>query len=504
MWSFDERSVNVEMAKKGTLLVLAIQGALAPSVMAQTPSETERLLQIIEEQQRRLESQEARLTEQKVTLEALRKEVEAIRVNGQSAREQPSAVAATPAVSVPNQPEASTATAQAKPPPRAETPSGADVKEETRTTAVAQEDWPGSFGLLGSDTRVKISGFVELDMIHDTDAILTPDAFVTNAIVTRDATAAQGAGGQTNFSVKPTRLQVETRTPLDERELKTFLAVDFFDDFTSTTPELRLRQAYAEVDDVLFGGDLLMGQDWSTYTNMNSYPNILEFQGPNALFGTRHPMVRWTKGIGDGWQLKLAGEAPDFRNFEGASSASRWPDGVVAFGWENDAVNVQGSFLARDLRASGDGGTVDAFGWGASIAGRAHMPGRLKQDYATFSMTYGEGIGGVLNDIPPDASYNPEDDKLEPITTLAWFGSYTHLWNPEFYSVIAYGEVTQDNLDFQAPTAYSKTQYATANLSWTPSPQWLFGLEAIYGTREDKDGERGEVFRTLFLSRFSF
>jgi len=472
------------------LVFLMLQGLLSAPGKAASAGESERLLGIIQEQQRRLESQEAQLAEQKRALELLRRQVEAIQGGmrpGSDASVE--AVVQTPPSSSPVQ-EAQMAAADKVPAGPAKAPS--------------QEDWPGSFLLPGTDTRMKISGFVELDAIHDSDAISTPDAFVTSAIVTRDATAAEGADGQTNFSVKASRLQFETRTPFDERRFNTFLSVDFFDDFTSTTPELRLREAYAEITDVLFGGDLLLGQAWSTYTNMYSYPGILEFQGPNALFGTRHPMLRWTKGIGDGLTLKLAGEAPDLRNFEGASSVTRWPDAVVALGWANDAVNVQGSLLARDLRASGDDGTVDTFGWGASVAGLVHMPGDLRQDFATFSLTYGEGIGGVLNDVPPDASYDPIDDELEAIPTLAWFGSYTHWWNPKLFSVISYGEVRQDNLDFQPYDAFRKTQYATANLSWTPTPSWLFGIEAAYGTREDKDGEKGSDLRTLFVSRLSF
>jgi len=485
-------------------LFLVAMGVAVPPVPAQQPTDTEKLLRIIEEQQRRLDAQAAQLAEQQKALDALRSEVKAVQASVGSAMKQPSMVGASGTAPATHKPETATAAAPAKSVAPAEKPSGSGDKDQAKATAAAQEDWPGSFGLLGTDTRVKISGFAELDIIHDTDAILTPDAFVTSAIVTRDATAAQGSDGQTNFSVKPTRLQVETRTPLDERQIKTFIAVDFFNDFTTTTPELRLREAYGEVDDVLFGGDLLMGQAWSTYTNMSSYPNILEFQGPNALFGTRHPMVRWTRKVGNGLTLKLAAEAPDVRNFEGASSASRWPDGVAALVWENDTVNVQGSLLGRDLRASADNGTVDAFGWGASVAGRVHMPGALKQDYATFSLTYGEGIGGVLNDVPPDASYNPEDYDLEPIPTLAWFGSYSHWWDPKLYSVLSYGEVKQDNLDFQSYNAYKKTQYATVNLTWTPSELWLFGIEAAYGTREDNDGAQGSDLRTLFVSRFNF
>jgi hypothetical protein len=475
-------------------------GLLTVSGNAVCASEPERLLGIIQEQERRIQSQEAQLAEQKRALELLRKQVESIQ-RGMGSHVAATAEAAQTAAA-PKAAEA--AETPKKVSSQAQAPSKKGYEGLEKATVAAHEDWPGSFRFPGTDTRMKISGFAELDIIHDSDAILTPDAFVTSAIVTRDATAAQGAEGKTNLSVKASRLQFETRTPFDQRRLTTFIAVDFFNDFTTTTPELRLREAYGEATDVLFGGDLLMGQTWSTYTNMYSYPGILEFQGPNALFGTRHPMLRWTKGLGDGLTLKLAGEAPDVRSFVGASSVTRWPDGVVALGWDNGTANVQGSFLARDLRASGDQGAVGSFGWGASIAGRVHMPGSLRQDFATFSLTYGEGIGGVLNDIPPDAAYDQGGDELVPIPTLAWFGSYTHWWNPKVYSVLSYGEVRQDNLDFQPYNAFRKTQYATANLSWAPSPSWLFGIEAAYGTREDKDGEQGSDLRSLFVSRLSF
>lgn len=132
------------------------------------------------------------------------------------------------------------------------------------------------------------------------------------------------------------------------------------------------------------------------------------------------------------------------------------------------------------------------------------MPGTLKQDFWTFGLTYGEGIGGVFNDTPPDAVYEPINNTLEPIPTLGWYAGYQHWWNPNFYSVVSYGWLKQDNEDVQAPAAYKKTQYSSANLVWTPDPRWLFGVEALYGTREDKDGESGSVLRTQFTSRFSF
>jgi len=450
-------------------------GMIASPGLAQQASDTERLLKVIEEQQRRLEAQERQLQEQKDALQVLRKQVEAVQ-DAQSAA--PSATVAAPA--------------------------GPETPKLEKAVAAPREDWPGSIGLLGSDTRIAINGFVEFDGVHDSDAIVTPAAFVTQGIVTRDATAAQGADGQTNFSVQASRVGVETRTPVGDRQVRTFTSVDWFDQFATTKPNIRLREAYGEVSNALFGGDLLIGQTWSTYTNLYATPNVLDFQAPNALFGTRHPMIRWTKPVNPEMKLILAAEAPDLRVFEGADDASRWPDGVLALNWQTDAFNLQGSLLARDLRASTGDGTAEEFGWGASLQGRVSMPGALAQDFATFSLTYGEGFGGVLNDVPPDAAYDAITQELEAIQTLAWFVGYQHWWHPSLYSVVSYGLVDQDNLAFQGPTAYQKTQYATANFTWTPLPQWLFGIELMYGSREDNDGAKGEVYRTQVTSRFTF
>jgi hypothetical protein len=351
---------------------------------------------------------------------------------------------------------------------------------------------------------MKISGFVELDAIHDTDAIGTPTAFVTSAIVTGNKTAAEGADGQTNFSVQASRLVVETRTPMADHQVKTYVSADWFGDFSSSTPSFNLRQAYAEVSDTLLGGDILIGQAWSTVTDLGAAPNVLDFQGPNALFGDRRPLLRWTKDLSSQLSLKLSAEAPDSRVFEGATAVSRWPDAVIALDWQTQQAELMGALIARDLRASAGTGTVDTVGWGASAQGQVHMPGALQPDFATFSLTYGEGIGGLVNDEPPDASYNPQTGKLEPIPTLAWVAGYQHWWSPTLYSVLSYGEVDQTTLSFQAPTSYEKTRYTTTNLTWAPLPQWLLGVELMYGSRQDKNGTEGSDVRTQFTSRFSF
>jgi len=482
------------------LFFAALLGMSAPEIIvaedtkgsAEDKAEAQRLLRIIEEQQRRLDAQDTQLQEQRKALQELRRQVETLQ--GQSE------------VPAPTGTEGET-----------EEPFQQKEKSFKTATAAHPEEWPGFFRVPGTDTRFKISGFAELDIIHDTNDVETPSAFVTQAIRTRG----QGKGdGQTSFSVQASRLALETRTPLKgsaadgPRRVTTFIAADFFNNLTSTTPELRLRQAYGEVSNFLhLGGDLLLGQDWATYTNLYAVPSTLEFWAPNAIFGSRNPLVRWTMPIGNELKLKLAAEAPNLRNFEidnsfqieNAENRPRWPDGAVALNWERETLNLSAAFVARDLRArTDDGDTASAFGWGTTFQGRIGMPDILKDDFLQFMLTYGEGIGSLFNDFPPDAVYDVANDDLKPLETLGLLVGYQHWWSPKFYSLGTWGWLWQDNENVQESTAYHETMYSSLNLTWVPDPRWLLGAEVVYGSREDKDGESGSNIRTVVTSRFNF
>jgi len=126
-----------------------------------------------------------------------------------------------------------------------------------------------------------------------------------------------------------------------------------------------------------------------------------------------------------------------------------------------------------------------------------HLPGQ-------FSLTYGEGIGSLFNDFPPDAVYDVARNDLKPLETAGLLFGYHHQWSPQFHSLATYGWLYQDNESVQLPTAYHETVYSSLNLVWTPDPRWLLGAEVIYGSREDNDGMSGSNVRTQVTSRFNF
>jgi hypothetical protein len=488
------------------MLILLCLGAasvclLSPPVLAQdaqkqatndadqpaNAAKLQELLRIIETQQRQLDAQQGQLEAQQIQLQDLRRQVQAL-ADGQETREM------------------TVAETSAQAPPAGAPPRRTDTRTARRDRDQPHEDWKGSFGVKWLDTRFKIGGFAELDVIHDTDAIASKGQFITSTIETGDdATKVSGSDGQTNFSVNPSRLYVETRTPIKQRRLTTFLSMDFYGDALDVTPDPRLRQAYGEITNILFGGDLLAGQAWSTFADLEAYPNTLDFQGPNSFFGTRQPLVRWTRGIADGLKLKVAAETPDNHIIQGADSLTAWPDGVFSMVWDHAPFHLMGSFVARDLRASfNNGPTETAFGWGGSVTGKVGVPFLGEKDFMTFSVTYGEGIGSNFNDEPPDAVFDSTGSGLDAIPVFGYFASYEHWWSPQFYSTFVYGALEADNQSAQSPDSFKKTQYASGNLVWMPNTHWLLGVEALWGKREDKDGADGTDFRTQFTSRFSF
>jgi hypothetical protein len=456
-------------------------------VQAGDAAEVQKLQGTIEEQQQQLDEQQEQLEAQEKRLQELRQQVDRL-ADG----------AATPKTPVAQKPEAT--------PSGGALPRRTDIHTRRRDKAHPHDEWKGSFAVEKLNTRFKIGGFVQLDVLHDTDAISSEAQFITSTIPTRDATKAEGSDGQTNFSINPSRLYFETRTPLKKGRLTTFLSMDFFGDGLSTEPDPRLRQGYAELSNILFGGDLLVGQAWTTFADLEAFPNVLDFQGPCSFFGgLRQPMVRWTKGVADGLKLMVAVESPDNHIIEGADSLTAWPDGVLSLGWHRASVHLMGSFVARDLRASlDDGPTESAFGWGVGVSGKVWTPFVAEKDFFTFSFAYGEGIGSGLNDQPPDAVLDSSGAGLEVVPVFGWFASYEHWWSRQFYSTLVYGMLDVDNVGVQSPDSLDQTQYASANLVWAPTERWLFGGEGLWGRREDKDGMDGDVFRAQFTGRFTF
>lgn len=454
-----------------TIVPLVLIAAVGAAADTDPPDNPEELKKIIEAQQRRLEAQQQELDAQKQMLQELLQRVETMTAGGTVTTSQSASEAA------------------ALPPAAPEVPA-------------AEPDWPGSFSLFGSKTRLAVGGFVQLDVIHDSDAIGSPCQFITSTIPTDGGTMVQGADGQTSFCVNTSRLTFESRTPTKLGQLKTFLSIDLFGNALSTTPSLRMRQAYGELEGVLWGGDLLFGQAWGTYVDLDAWPDILDFEGPGSAIAVRQPMVRWSKGVSDSVNVRVALEQPGSGSVYGADMLTGWPDLVGTVTWTHGAGHLRGAGIARQIRASAnDGPAMSSLGWGLAGSGKLMLP--TKSDLV-FEVSYGEGVSSYYNDSPLNGVYNPATSDIDLLPLFAYYVGFEHGWSKTLSTAILYSFITVDNLESQQDGAFDESGYFSLNLIWRPDTPLMFGVEFLSGGRRDKDGAEGTDNRIQLSSQFSF
>ena len=166
------------------------------------------------------------------------------------------------------------------------------------TDLYSPPEFKGGLILFGEDVAMKIGGYVKADFIYDFDPIDSTDFFDTTDIPI-------GAPARTNtrFHARQTRLSLDTRWAADHYPVRMFVEGDFFGDNNS----FRLRQAYGEV------GSLLVGQTWTTFTDMAAFPATLDFEGSVSSVNRRQAMIRWTQQVlHEDLTLALAAENPQF------------------------------------------------------------------------------------------------------------------------------------------------------------------------------------------------
>ena len=342
----------------------------------------------------------------------------------------------------------------------------------------------GTFEIPGTDAKIKIGGYVKLDLIHDFDAIGYEDRFDTSTIAT-DGSDREN----TRAHAKQSRLNLELLRPTRRGDLQIFAEGDFF----GSGDSVRLRHAYGSL------GPLLAGQTWSTFTDEDVKPPTLDFESPRSYISLRQALIRWTRPLSDRTYVALALEEPDaeFLLPAGVSGTSEdpYPDLTGRLRWRLDAGHLQLSTFVGVARFRPDNGKeADETIWGVNVSGSAQLVGR---DRFRFQLAYGDGLaryrGGPAAVV--DSSGRPE-----AVATTALMISYQHFWNDHLHSHVMYSYGENDTIgSVEAAHAFD---YAALNLVWEFAEGTSAGVEWLYGTREDNDGSSGEANRLQVAVKF--
>lgn len=353
-----------------------------------------------------------------------------------------------------------------------------------------------------TETIVTVSGFAKGSLIHDFDAIESPAEFVTSKIVV-DGTPANVPDSRTSFTANASRFVIGSATPTEIGRLSTFISMDFFGDSNSASPDPRLRQAFGQLDDLFLGGSLRVGQSWSTWNDIPSLPETLDFQGPNGSQQTRQPLARWSRDFGDSVAFWAAVEDPD-SSIENGESRTRWPDGVLAINYHGEWGHLKPALLLRDIRGAAPGGNVRSeFGWGASLSSTINLPILNRKDNLMFQIVYGRGIGNYMNEGGVnDGVIDGGNLKLLPV--FSGFGALQHWWIRGLRSNVVFGWLDINNQAVEPGSALGRTLYLAGNLIWSPVKQMDIGGEILWGQRKNKNNSKGAATRIQFSAKYKF
>ncbi len=373
------------------------------------------------------------------------------------------------------------------------------AESEAASTVFDENSFPNSTMIPGTNAAMRVGGYVKMNIAETFDPLGSLDRFIAGSIPVPQ----ESSTPRTTMTVTQSRLNYDLRDRTQFGTMRAFVEGDFAGDGDT----FRLRHAYGQFQ------SLLAGKTWSVFQDIEAVPEDLDFEGINGAVNVRQAQLRYFPQFGEDWEMMFSLEDPN-PEVTGGEATSQWPDVVASVRrtWL-DRWHIRSAAVLRQITAIWDsnptGDTSQVLGWGLSLSGRAatHVWNDTGNDNFMFQINVGEGIGRYINDLNTvggeDAKFGPSGN-LETLPVTAGYIAYQHWWRGNARSTVNLSWVDVDNLSFEADDAYQETFRGAVNYIWSPTPRIDIGGELIYGSRENKNGERATATQIQISSKYRF
>lgn len=469
-------------------LCLCVLAAFSPEVVAQSSDAAELKAQLeqvraqMQAQQQVMQKMQSRLEE----LEAKEKAQEAHTAQAKAAAPELVSPATAPAPT---------------------TPSGPPPYRPPSALAGTYQPLPEGYIRLGdTGNLLKIDLIAQLDAMFDSTYMGAPDLFVPSSIPVRGQPF-YDTGRRSNMSAKQSTFRMDFQRDTDYGTLKVVYKNNFFGNGTGDMP-YNLQAFYGELDNEHYS--LLAGFNISAFTDIDVFPNTLDYEGPNSFTFKYGPQIRFSpvlyKGAGGTLTLPMSLEQPDadITVPQGFTTYSRRPDITAGLRWQAENWHVQWANILRDLRVENSNGNQrSTTGYATQLTGTT---GLFQYDSVQGWASYGKGYANFLQDISGlglDAAFNTSGD-LRAIRARGYGVGYTHGWREDLTSSLAYGYLRispQSNL-LISPDQPKSTKYGSINLAWKFSERAMVGVEYLWGQNIALTDLRGQGQRLQTTFRY--
>ncbi len=330
----------------------------------------------------------------------------------------------------------------------------------------------GTGDLRIGNTTLDVYGYVKADFFYDFDFDQGDTAFVN--VIGEPSAATSGSFSAT---VRQSRIGLRTNTPSAIGDISGQLELDLF--ASNGTAELRLRHA-----NIGIGDHWLIGQTWTNFMPLDTYPTSVEFNGPVGIPFARVPQIRYTNTFGSATTVSFSIE----ENVSGSNSDDPVLTGAVEY---ND-----GKYLARAsvLYGKAESGSVEVDQTGFTLSGsiRPWEGGLFQVNYVN-----GEAIGPYLIGLG-DAIVGGEANDVDGYT-VEFRQDITPKWNVG----IAYGYEDYDLPTSTGTLSFTELETIHVNAFYKATDSLTLSAEYIYGERNDEptgrtfDGSRVQLAAQL-------
>ena len=346
---------------------------------------------------------------------------------------------------------------------------------------------------LGKWGQLRIYGSMRLNGAYDLDGLTNTNSFSTYDIPVGDESI-----DQARFFMAPyqSRLGIEvTRSGL----LKNF-RVKIETDFLGANNGLRIRHAFVET------GNFVIGQTWSTFTDINSVPQTVDVDGPNSSVQLRTVRIRYAdRLLESNLRYIVSLESPDPDVVLADSLSDRIPSQFLPdiagqlirnfdFGYISLATIIRG-ITVKDSAGSSE----QILGYGVLLSGVYNLD---TQNKFLFQGVFGAAISRYITALKGkgvDLVYNPSTELFEATKSFGLLISYNHDWRADISSAFTIGMVGIINKDFETVDAFSQSWYYSGNVFWNALLGVRFGLEIAQGRRINNDNSFGRATRIGFI-----
>ena len=362
-----------------------------------------------------------------------------------------------------------------------------------------------SIELSNSNTTLQIGGQIWLDAIYNNGEMTNRAGFQTSSIAYESNTTKDN----TLLSVGQSNLSFKSYTPTKYGAMTTRFEFDMFDD--QGNANFNLTHLWGEI------GSFGAGQTFSGFMDINSFPNILDFWGPNSMVFSRQPQVRYSTAVSVQGRIMFTIEksSSDFAVPKSSTKAdyddiNELPDLTISYLHNGNFGYIKSAMVFRQLGYETLSAKDTTLGWGLNVSGAITV---TPDDTIKFQLTYGEGIGRYVNDAC--CSYYSDETggvdagldnngRLKAIPVTGGFAYYNKQWNKKWSSAVGYSYLTIDNLVTQKNKSLKNSAYSTANIIWYPASQIKAGVELQYGDVQSKSNLEADNFRVQASVGFKY